>query len=104
VLHSPAHKDALSEANRTALLSAIARAKGWVEEALEQPALDFAAIADRENLSERYIRLLAPLAFLSPRAIEAIIDGRGSPDLTVTALARSLPLSWAEQERRFGFV
>jgi hypothetical protein len=47
-------------------------------------------------------RLLAPLAFLSPRIIAAIVDGTAPADLTVTGLAKASPHSWAEQERRFG--
>lgn len=42
--------------------------------------------------------LLAPLAYVSPRFIEALADGRPIAELTVTALAKSLPLAWAEQE------
>lgn len=34
--------------------------------------------------------------------IAAIADGHAPADLTVTALARTLPHSWTEQERRFG--
>jgi hypothetical protein len=46
--------------------------------------------------------LLAPLAFLSPRIIAAIVDGTAPADLTVTGLAKALPYSWAEQEQRIG--
>jgi site-specific DNA recombinase len=48
------------------------------------------------------IRLLAPLAFLSPRIIAAIADGTAPADLTVTGLAKALSYSWIEQERRIG--
>jgi hypothetical protein len=57
-----------------------------------------------EKLTERHVRFLAPLAYLSPRVIEAIAEGRAPADLTVTRLARNLPLSWAEQEEQFGLV
>ena len=59
----------------------------------------FAAIARREGCGERHIRFLAPLAYLSPAIVRAIGDGSAPADLTVTALARALPHSWAEQER-----
>ena len=59
----------------------------------------FAEIARREGQGERHIRLLAPLAFVSPRIIAAIVDGTAPADLTVTGLAKALPCSWAEQER-----
>jgi hypothetical protein len=44
----------------------------------------------------------APLAFLSPRIIAAIVDGTAPADLTVTGLAEALPYSWAEQEQSIG--
>ncbi len=43
-----------------------------------------------------------PLAFVSPRVIDAIADGDVPADLNPTALSRNLPLAWAEQERRLG--
>jgi site-specific DNA recombinase len=56
----------------------------------------------REAVGERHIRLLAPLAFLSPRIIAAIADGTAAADLTVTGLVKALLYSWAEQERKIG--
>jgi hypothetical protein len=50
----------------------------------------------------RHIRLLAPLAFVSPRIVSALLDGTAPADLTLTKLARALPYCWAEQERRVG--
>jgi site-specific DNA recombinase len=55
-----------------------------------------------EAQGERHIRLLAPLAFLSPRIIAAIVDGTAPADLTVTGLAKALPYSWIEQEQSIG--
>jgi len=55
-----------------------------------------------EAQGERHIRLMAPLAFLSPRIIAAIVDGTAPADLTVTGLAKALPYSWAEQKERVG--
>jgi len=43
-----------------------------------------------------------PLAFVSPRIVSALLDGAAPADLTVATLARGLPCSWAEQERRVG--
>jgi site-specific DNA recombinase len=51
-----------------------------------------------------HIRFLAPLAFLSPRIIEAIARGEARPDLTVTMLARALPHRWAEQQSKLGIA
>jgi ABC transporter len=85
--------------SRDALLTAIAKARGWIDDIRLGRIASFAGIAEREAVSERHIRLLAPLAFLSPRIIAAIADGTAPADLTVTGLAKALPYSWAEQER-----
>jgi site-specific DNA recombinase len=88
--------------SRDALLTAIAKARGWIDNIRLGRIASFAAIAERESVGERYIRLLAPLAFLSPRIVAAIADGTAPADLTVTGLAKALPYAWAEQEQRIG--
>jgi hypothetical protein len=59
---------------------------------------DLAAIAQQEGLCERYLRIQLPLAFLSPRVVEAIASGTISTDVTLTKLWSAQPLSWNEQE------
>jgi hypothetical protein len=44
----------------------------------------------RENLAERHVRFLAPLAYLSPRIIEAIAEGQ--------------PPAGSSQEKQLGFA
>lgn len=83
-----------------ALLIAIAKARNWVDDLAHGRAASFAAIARREGKVERHVRQLAPLAFVSPRIVAAILDATAPAGLTVTALARALPWSWAEQEHR----
>ena len=89
--------------SRDALLIAIAKAPGWIDDIRLGRIGSFAEIAEREVQGERHIRLLAPLAFLSPRIIVAIVHGTAPADLTVTGLAKALPYSWIEQEQRVGF-
>jgi site-specific DNA recombinase len=92
----------MSPDTREALLTAIGKARRWLDDLVNRQAASFAEIAKREDRVERHVRFLASLAFLSPRIIRAIIDGNAPPGLTVTGLAKTLPYSWAEQERRFG--
>jgi site-specific DNA recombinase len=87
---------------RETLLRAIARARAWMAEIMNGGEITFAAIADREGKGERHIRLLAPLAFVSPRVIAAIVDGVIQREVTVTSLAKQLPLSWTAQEKALG--
>ena len=64
----------------------------------------FEEIARSENKVERHILHLAPLAFVSPRIVEAIANGSAPADLTVTSLTSALPRSWTKQEKRYGIV
>ena len=102
IIHAPCAKPAMKAESRDALLTAIAKARGWIDDIRVGRIASFAEIAEREAQGERHIRLLAPLAFLSPRIIAAIVDGTAPADLTVTGLAKALPYSWAEQEERVG--
>jgi site-specific DNA recombinase len=103
IIHAPCAKPAMKPETRDALLTAIAKAREWINEIRLGRSDSFVEIAKREALGERHIRLLVPLAFLSPRIVAAIVDGTAAADLTVTGLAKALPYSWGEQERRIGF-
>jgi hypothetical protein len=94
----------MKPASRDAVLTAIAKAQGWIEDLRLGRVASLAEIAKRDSRGERHVRLLAPLAFVSPRVIAAIVDGTAPADLTVTGLAKALPCSWAEQERNIGLV
>jgi hypothetical protein len=104
ISHTPSRGQAIDEATRSALLMAIARSRAWVDTMVKDPGTDIGTIAKRENLAERRVRFLTPLAYLSPRIIEAIAEGRASADLTVTRLVRNLPAVWADQEKQLGFA
>jgi DNA invertase Pin-like site-specific DNA recombinase len=101
VIHVPAHNTPTSPSRRERLLIAIAKARSWVDELLNGGVGSFAMLAKREGKAERHIRLLLPLASVSPRIVSSILEGTAPAGLTITALARALPWSWAEQERRF---
>jgi site-specific DNA recombinase len=102
ILPAPGAKPTMKPESRDALLTAIAKARGWIDDIRLGRIASFAEIAEQEAVGERHIRLLAPLAFLSPRIIAAIADGTAAADFTVTGLAKALPYSWAEQERKIG--
>ena len=61
---------------RDALLASIALARSWADELIARGARSFAEIGSRENKTERYVRRLVALAWLSPRIIEAVAEGR----------------------------
>jgi DNA invertase Pin-like site-specific DNA recombinase len=93
VVHSPS-EGPLTQKSREDLLTAIAKARRWIEDLLEGRASSFADIAKREGRVERHIRLLTPLAFVPPAMISEIVGGSPSSALTVTELARNVPYVW----------
>jgi hypothetical protein len=87
----------MSPENRDVLLSAIAKARAWIDDLVEGRAASFAEIAQREGKVEDHVRFLARLAFVSPRVISAIIDGSMPIDFKTIALAKGMAYAWKEQ-------
>jgi site-specific DNA recombinase len=102
IIRVPAHNTPMAPSRRDALLIAIAKARQWMDDLAHARAASFAVIARREAKVERHIRLLAALAFVSPRIVSALLEGCVPVDLTLTKFVRAVPWSWAEQERRVG--
>ena len=104
IVHALSANAPMKPESRDALLTAIAKARSWIDEIRLGHVGSYLEIAGREGRGERHIRLLAPLAFVSPRIIAAIAGGTAPADLTVTGLAKALPYSWAEQEKKIGLA
>jgi hypothetical protein len=94
VLHSPS-AGPLSRESRDNLLTAIAKARSWIDDLVTGRASSLAEIAGKEGRGERHVRLLAPLAFVPPPMISRIIDGTLSHPETITALAKHVPYLWS---------
>lgn len=95
-VHVPSHQPAMSEHNREELLLAIGKARAWVDDLVAGRVASFAEIAKREGKVERHIRLLAQLAFVSPRMISAI-ENRTAQRIKVASLAKVAGVTWDQQ-------
>jgi DNA invertase Pin-like site-specific DNA recombinase len=86
------------------LLMAIARGHTWFEELARDADIGMAEIAQRDGASKGRVSQITKLAFLSPKIVQAVIDGRQPIGLTTKALLDldPLPLLWAEQEALLG--
>jgi site-specific DNA recombinase len=102
IVHEPSQRTPMTIEARDALLTVIAKARGWIDALVEGRVDSFAAIAKREAKIERHIRSLVRLAFVSPPIISAIIERSAPADMTVTDLAKTLSYSWNEQSRQLG--
>ncbi|MCC6947023.1 MAG: recombinase family protein [Bradyrhizobiaceae bacterium] len=82
-----------------ALLKLLARAVTWFEELRDRRFESLGEIADREGLTVSTVARILRLAFLAPRLVEDISEGRQSPALTAHTLMRgsSLPVLWSKQ-------
>jgi site-specific DNA recombinase len=67
--------------------------------------LDRKQVAARFNVHPEDVSRLLPLAFLSPKIVDAILQGRQPVDLSVRHLARAinLPIAWADQAELLSF-
>lgn len=94
------HRPIRSE-TREKLVSAIARGRFWLDEILSSKKLTAAQIADREGCSVRQVHLTISLAFLSPKLVQAAVDGLLPRGIGVANL-RDAPPAWSEQHAMFG--
>jgi site-specific DNA recombinase len=62
----------------------IARGRTWFEVLATGRVRSLQELAMRDGITRRYIRRLVGLAFLSPRLVEAILQGRQPAQLTAT--------------------
>ena len=58
-------------------------------------------IADREDLSDSYVRHMVPLGLLAPSIVESICGGRQSVSLSAERLKdhADLPIEWDAQQQ-----
>ena len=83
-----------------ALIRAIVTAQAWAEEI--KAGQSVSDIMQAHNIPEGIIWKRIRLAFLSPKILRAIVDGKTNRDLTIKMLTRhDLPLDWSEQEALF---
>jgi AraC-like DNA-binding protein len=80
------------------------RAHAWRRAFEENPVLRLKEFAKQAGLSDRYVARMLRLAHLAPDLVESILKGDQPRKLSLKTLLRGIPLSWAEQRRKFGLV
>jgi hypothetical protein len=66
---------------------------------------EFATVGDlaaREGIAPSYMTRVLRLTLLAPDIVEAILDGRQRPEVTLVQLLEPLPVEWVEQRARAG--
>lgn len=80
-----------------ALVKALARAFRW-RRLLETGAVASGReIAAKEKINASYVSRVLRLTLLQPDIVEAILDGRHTPEMTLPSLLEPFPVIWTEQ-------
>jgi hypothetical protein len=83
------------------MVKAIARGFRWrkmLETGVHATVEDIAA---SENINASYVSRVLRLTLLAPAIVEAILDGRQGPEMTLAALMKPFPVAWEDQTTTF---
>ena len=86
------------------LVLAMAKSRRWMRDLTEGRVQDLAEIGKAEGQSERYVRMLLPLAFVSPQVVEAALSGRLPQRWGLSRLLSDTGLSWQHQAAAIGLA
>ena len=79
------------------LVKALARAFRWKRMLESGEFATIAELAEREGIASSYMTRVLRLTLLAPDIVEAILDGKQGPEVTLGRLLDGFPVEWAEQ-------
>jgi hypothetical protein len=80
------------------LVKALARAYRWKQMLESGEFATIAELAEGERIAPSYMTRVLRLTLLAPDIVEAILDGRQGPGVTLTRVLEPFPPSFAEQQ------
>ena len=80
-----------------ALVKALARAFRWRRMLETGVACSVSDIARQEKLNTSYVSRVLRLTLLAPEIVEAILEGRQAPGITLVGLMEPFPVEWDQQ-------
>ena len=80
-----------------ALVKALARAFRWERVLRSGEVATIAELAARERIAPSYMTRVLRLTLLAPDIVEAILDGRQLPEVTLARVLEPFPVEWAWQ-------
>ena len=95
--------DGAAHSRRTdnTLVKALARAFRWKRMLDSGEFTTIAELAEREGIAPSYMTRVLRVTLLAPDIIEAILDGRQAPEVTLAQELGPFPTAWAEQSGHF---
>lgn len=83
------------------LVKALARAFRWKRMLELGQFATIAELAEREGIAPSYLTRVLRLTHLAPDIVEAVLDSRQGPEVTVALLMEPFPPEWHAQRERF---
>jgi hypothetical protein len=83
------------------LVKALARAYRWKRMLDDGNFASIAELAAVEKINSTYLSRILRLTLLAPDLVEAILDGRQPPSLTLKVAMEPFPIRWDEQRAAF---
>jgi hypothetical protein len=87
-----------------ALVKALARAFRYQRMLDEGRYGSISEMAEAEQIERGYLGSLLRLTLLAPSIVDGILNGRGSPNLSLPELLEPLPTAWPDQQEMLGAV
>jgi hypothetical protein len=81
------------------LVKALARAFRWKRMLESGEFATIAELAEREGIAPSYMTRVLRLTLLAPDIVEAILDGKQRPDMTLSRVLEPFPVGWSAQYR-----
>ena len=82
-----------------ALVKALARAFRWKRMLESGEFATIAELAEREGIAPSYMTRVLRLTLLAPDIVEAILDGKQGPEVTLARVLEPFPAKWAAQKQ-----
>lgn len=83
------------------LVKALARAFRWKRMIESGEFATISELAEHERMAPSYMTRVMRLTLLAPEIVEAILDGKQGPEVTLKRLLEPFPAEWANQLEYF---
>lgn len=85
----------------SALVKALARAFRWKRMLESGEYATITELAEREGIGSSYVTRVLRLTLLAPDIVEAILEGKQGPEVTLARVLEPFPGEWREQVEIF---
>ena len=91
----------LSRKPDSTLVKALARGFRWKRMLDSGEFTTIAELAEREGIAPSYMTRVLRLTLLAPDIVQAILDGKQGPRVTLARVLEPFPAAWTEQRQRY---